>query len=139
MTSGRNERMTSAITRATALVQRDRTVGKAQEAMIKPKEPSGAFRFALSANIGSWRVQNPAGHNYKGVSFWGYITVFRNHLSGLRALPNTASRRELGLGYTIATVARHRGSGRVRHATDDPGLPLPNAEASILRRIHGFG
>ena len=39
------------------LVQRDRTVGKAQEAMIKPKEPSGAFRFALSANIGSWRVQ----------------------------------------------------------------------------------
>src|ERR1700694_4183795 len=52
---------------------------------------------------------------------------------GADDLQNAASRRELGLGYTIATVAWHRWSGRVRHAAGDPGLPLPNREASVLR------
>src|SRR6516165_10577538 len=51
---------------------------------------------------------------------------------GADDLPNTASRRELGLGYKIATVARHRWSGWVRHAAGDPGLPLPDGQASIL-------
>ena len=52
---------------------------------------------------------------------------------GADDLSNTASRRELGLGYTIATLARHRWSGRVQQAAADPKLPLLNGEASILR------
>src|SRR6202047_1545325 len=40
----------------------------------------------------------------------------------------TASRRELGLGYTIATMARHRWGGWTRQAAVDPGLPLPHQE-----------
>src|SRR2546423_13805849 len=52
---------------------------------------------------------------------------------GADDLSNTASRRELGLGYTIATLARHRRSGRSQQAAADPRLPLLNGEASILR------
>jgi hypothetical protein len=52
---------------------------------------------------------------------------------GADDLPDPAPRGELGLGYTIATVARHRWIGRVRHAAGDPGLPLLKGEASILR------
>jgi hypothetical protein len=46
---------------------------------------------------------------------------------------NPASRRELGLGYKIATMAWNRWSSRIRHATVDPRLPLPDGEAGILR------
>ena len=65
-----------------ALVQRDRTVGKAQEAMIKPKEPSGAFRFALSADIGRWRVQRneQCEHLATKTLVEGQIAADRNYL-----------------------------------------------------------
>jgi hypothetical protein len=65
-----------------ALVQRDRTVGKAQEAMIKPKEASGAFRFALSADIGSWRVQRneQCEHRATKTLVEGQIAADRNYL-----------------------------------------------------------
>jgi hypothetical protein len=39
------------------LVQRNRTIGKVQEAIIKPEKASGTLRFALSADVGSWCVQ----------------------------------------------------------------------------------
>ena len=39
------------------LMQRDRTIGKAQEAMIEPEKASGTLRFAPSADIGSRRIQ----------------------------------------------------------------------------------
>jgi hypothetical protein len=39
------------------LMQRDRPIGKVQEAMIKPEKASGTLRFALSADISNWRVQ----------------------------------------------------------------------------------
>ena len=44
------------------LVQRDRTVGKAQEAMINPEKAGVVLRFALSADIGGWRVQRNEQH-----------------------------------------------------------------------------
>ena len=50
--------MTSAITRATARSCNEiEPSGKPKKPMIKPEKASGAFRFALSADIGSWRVQ----------------------------------------------------------------------------------
>jgi len=38
-------------------VQRNRTVGKAQEAVIEAEKAGGTLRFALSADIGGWSVQ----------------------------------------------------------------------------------
>jgi hypothetical protein len=85
-------------------------------------------------------------HNYKGDSFWGnsiYITVFRNHLSGIRAARPPLDKYRYGpypymdlQGRTAVDIQAHSdGTNLVGNVLGFRGQSLLNYKSSVLERL----